>query len=181
MAKLNISHKELVSILDYNPKTGIFTWRERPLKYFKDEHCWKVWNTRYAGKKAGCLKDNGYIVIGIKNKNHYAHILAYIYMTGKQPKNTIDHKNQISNDNRWVNLREATQQQQQRNTKVSKNNKCGLKGVCLIENKCSTVYRAIITVNSKSIYLGKFKTPEEAHAAYCEAAQELFGEFASFN
>jgi hypothetical protein len=32
--------------------------------------------------------------------------------------------------------------------------------------------------NKQHFFLGSFDTPEQAHAAYCEAAREHFGEFA---
>jgi hypothetical protein len=41
-------------------------------------------------------------------------------------------------------------------------------------------YEARIGFQNKSIYLGLFHTPEEAHKAYCDKADELFGEFANF-
>ena len=39
-------------------------------------------------------------------------------------------------------------------------------------------YRARITIQGKVKNLGRFKTPEEAHAAYMKAAKDLFRDFA---
>jgi len=38
---------------------------------------------------------------------------------------------------------------------------------------------AQINANGKKIFLGHYDTPEEAHAAYKEAALKHFGEFAN--
>lgn len=86
----------------------------------------------------------------------------------------VDHKNLNSVDNRRANLRLATSTQNQGNRRVSKNNKSGFKGVSKAKNK----WVATITVNGRRIILGRFKTPEEAHEAYCAGAKEHFGEFA---
>ena len=179
MASYPITHKYLLSILDYNPKTGIFTWRQRPLNHFKDQRACNIWNTRFSGKNAGSLTE-GYIKIAIKNrKREYAHRLAYFYVTKKLPSYDIDHINGIKNDNRWINLRAATRTQNNGNSKIKKNNKTGYKGVIFDYER--NKYRATISVNNKTICLGRFNTPQKAHAAYCKAAQELFGEFASFD
>jgi hypothetical protein len=177
MAKYNITHKYLLSILDYNPKTGVFVWRERPAKYFDSEGNYKTWNKRFAGKQAGFLHSSGYIRIKLNLIPMNAHILAYFYVHKKWPVLDIDHYDKNRSNNKIKNLREATDTQNGANRKISKNNKLGLKGVCLNKNK----YRAQIYIDYKQIYLGSFHTPEEAHAAYCKAARELFGDFASFD
>jgi len=87
----------------------------------------------------------------------------------------VDHKNRNGLDNTRSNLRVATPTQNQANRKVQKNNKLGLKGVHAERNK----FRAAIRVNGIYHNLGAFDTPEEAHAAYCEAAREYHGEFAN--
>ena len=182
MANHNITHKYLLSILDYNPDTGVFVWRERPLKHFKNQRAWNIFNSNFAGKIAGCIHKNGKrkgdVDIKIKNKSYQAHILAWFYFYKKWPKNQIDHNNRNSSDNSIKNLRQANNSQNQSNVGKKTNNKTGYKGVTFhIRDK---IYQAHIQKNKKQIYLGKFNTAEEAHAAYCKAAQELHGEFACF-
>ena len=59
---------------------------------------------------------------------------------------------------------------------MSKNNTSGFKGVHWNEQKQR--WAAEITLDYKKIRLGKFRTKEEAFAAYCAAAAEHHGEFA---
>ncbi|CDY79502.1 Phage-associated homing endonuclease [Caballeronia glathei] len=89
----------------------------------------------------------------------------------------IDHKNLVPSEN-WIdNLRKATHSQNQHNRSLSKNNKSGFKGVCW--HAQNRKWRAYIVVNWKQRHLGLFDTPEEAHLAYCKAADELHGLFAN--
>ena len=89
----------------------------------------------------------------------------------------IDHINGDKLDNRRSNLRTCTRQQNASNMSIRKNNKTGLKGVC----KQGNSYVAYIKQNYKTIYLGSYKSPEEAAAAYDSAATERFGNFARPN
>jgi hypothetical protein len=49
-------------------------------------------------------------------------------MTGEWPKTQIDHINLDKADNRWCNLREATQSQNFANTRILASNGSGFKG-----------------------------------------------------
>lgn len=91
----------------------------------------------------------------------------------------VDHRNRSETlDNRKENLRIADRSQNGANSKISKNNKSGFKGVYY--HKANNKWAAHIrSVNGRK-FLGLFATPEDAHAAYCKAAAELFGEFAHF-
>jgi len=91
----------------------------------------------------------------------------------------VDHKNGERLDDRRTNLRITDQTGNTRNRKMPCVNKCGYKGAFFHKNK--NRWKAQIKINGKGIYLGTFHTPEEAHAAYCAAAQRLFGDFARFN
>jgi hypothetical protein len=97
-------------------------------------------------------------------------------MTGSLPRNQVDHKNVIPDDDRWDNLREATEAQNRRNVHAYRNNTTGFKGVSYMKKLGK--FRATITFNWKQMHIGVFDSAEEAHQAYSAKAYELFGEFA---
>lgn len=92
----------------------------------------------------------------------------------------VDHINGNQLDNRRCNLRFASDQQNQRNRRVSRTNKSGFKGVAPTSS-AKNPWQANIYVSRKQIYLGNFATPEAAALAYDEAARAHFGEFAAVN
>jgi len=104
-----------------------------------------------------------------------AHRLAWFYMTGAWPIAQIDHENRIRDDNKWDNLREATQTQNSQNQSSSFSIISGLKGAYYGKGG----WFSTITVLGKPIYLGQFKSPEEAHIAYVNAAELYFNKFAT--
>lgn len=87
-----------------------------------------------------------------------------------------DHINQNTLDNRRCNLRIATIQQNMCNRGKNRNNTSGYKGVMWRSD--ISKWRAQIRVDRKLISLGSFSTAEDAHAAYCAAADRLHGDFA---
>lgn len=90
----------------------------------------------------------------------------------------IDHINANTLDNRTINLRQCTRTENNRNSKISKNNSSGYKGVSW--NKGNKKWRAYIAAE-KQIHLGFFVKKEEAAKAYNQAARKYHGEFASIN
>ena len=94
----------------------------------------------------------------------------------------IDHVNLDTLDNQKKNLRICTYTQNNWNKNKYDTNKIGLKGVSFQSSDClrEKPWFARIAVNKVTFYLGHYKTPEEAHCAYCEAAIKYHGEFANF-
>ena len=167
-----ITQEYLKSILDYDPLTGVFTWKERQICDFNCERLRNGWNTKYSFKSAGRIKNDGYIQIGINGKRHAAHRLAWFYIYGEWPKNDIDHINGFRNDNRLSNLREATRGENMQNqNETHKNSNCKYLGVYFCNR--SKRFVSLIGVNNKKKYIGKFSTPEAAHEAYLKAKREL--------
>lgn len=169
--KIPLTQEYIKSILDYNPETGIFTWKWRlPI-----HHRILTWNTKYANKIAGSIR-RGYFVICIYRVAYPAHHLAWCYMTGEWPIQ-IDHRDLNRSNNIFTNIRKATSAQNCANKKLSKvNNTSGYKGIYWLKKKKR--WRATIVVNGDRMILGTAKTPEGAYAIYCKAAIEYHGEFA---
>lgn len=168
---MELTAERLREVLNYDPDTGVFVWRKRE----GDDPHTRMWNTRFAGEVAGSIrKSDGYRVIRIDVRLYLAHRLVFLFMTGKWPIADVDHINMNKVDNRWCNLREATQSQNNANTRKRKNNTSGYKGA----SWHGSGWRAQIHVSGKHICLGTFPSPEEAHAVYCEAARKHFGDFA---
>jgi hypothetical protein len=97
-------------------------------------------------------------------------------MTGKWPDEHIDHADANRINNRFSNLRAATRAQNMANSKAKNNTRSGFKGVCASRRK----WVASIGVDGKKVHLGHFGSPEEAHKAYCQAAERYYGTFARF-
>lgn len=148
-------------VVDYNPDTGLFTRKIAT-------------RGSAAGKSMGCINREGYVIFMIDYRLYLAHRVAWVWMTGNWPTKHIDHINCKRSDNRWENLREATQSQNMINSKKTSRNTSGYKGVFFDNGR----WRSVIQFEYRTVYLGSFKTPQEAHAAYCKAARECCGEFA---
>ena len=160
-----LSYEEIASQLMYNPDTGALIWKRH---YFKSK----------VGTVAGARGSGGYLVIQLNKKPCKAHRLAFWLMTGHAPSECIDHINGQGDDNRWVNLREATHAQNMRNTtNARKNSTSGYKGVSYY--KPMKKWQAVIRVNGKLKHLGYFQEPEAAHREYISAAKRLHGSFAN--
>lgn len=170
-------HATLLTLLHYDPDTGVFVWLPRPV--LGDPQV-KRWNSRWVGKVAGSpwkgSTSGPYWKLVIFWQVHYAHRIAWFYMTGEWPSEEIDHRDTNGLNNRWENLRQATGMQNHQNMKLTKLSTTGFKGVCL-DKRCGR-YVAHITIQRRARRIGSFATAEEAHAAYCEAAKKHFGEFA---
>lgn len=164
----DITREDVLAVLDYDPITGVFTWKPRPHD--------KRWTVRYAGKQAGVLESSGYRQIKVRGKLRMAHRLAWLIMTGVWPEEWIDHENLDRDDNSFDNLRQATKSQNHANRRAYRTSKTGLKGASF--NARTGKYRAQISHGGKVYWLGAFETPEEAHAVYALAARERHGEFA---
>ena len=87
----------------------------------------------------------------------------------------VDHIDGDSLNNRKTNLRLATNQENLRNRGRPKNNTSGFKGV--IFDPRTKMWCARITANNQTHWLGRHKTAEKAHAAYCAAIPVVHGEF----
>lgn len=158
-----ITLERLREVLEYDPESGVWVWIARTGKKSKP------------GKIAGSVESHGYVVIRIDKGLYKAHRLAWLYMTGEWPKATIDHKNLERADNRWVNLREATQSQNNTNRGLTGLNKSGFKGVSW--EKLAGKWRAQGRAGRQAMYIGLYETKEEASAAYEAWAMEAHGEF----
>jgi hypothetical protein len=99
-------------------------------------------------------------------------------MLGRPLKRTeqVDHINGAGLDNRRGNLRLASHAENMRNRGAKRNNTSGYKGVSFHRQRQK--WRAQIMIDGRETHLGYFLTPEEAHAAYCEAAERYHGKFA---
>jgi hypothetical protein len=155
---MTLTTEQLKAMLDYDASTGVFVWKARPSKAVK------------AGDVAGCVEKRiGYVTIGIAGSIYKAHRLAWLYAHGEWPKGLIDHINGNKSDNRIDNLRDVFADGNSQNVrKPNIRNKSGFMGVIWFQNK----WRASMSVNGKSKWLGDYSTPEEAHQVYLEAKRK---------
>jgi len=159
-----ITQERLKQLVSYDHETGLFKWKNVSLNRIKPYSI------------AGTNK-NGYVVISIDGKKYMAHVLAWLYVHGYLPKEAIDHKNRLRDDNRIENLRQATVKQNNENLGKRSHNTSGFRGVTW--HKTAKKWMSSVTHNKKQIYLGLFEKPEDAAAVADSKRKELFTHYES--
>ena len=151
---MELTKEQIEARLNYDPHTGIFTWK----------NCRKA---TYEGEVAGCLSSQGYIRIQLLGKSRLANRLAWVITYDEDiTDETIDHKDRDKTNNRINNLRKATRLQQNINKIFRGTYRSGKK------------FCARIRYKGKDIHLGTYSTEEEAHKVYVAKKKELYGEWA---
>lgn len=146
--------------LDYDPETGVLTWKAG----------------LNAGKKAGRADDRGRWVFYFRGRIYFASRVAFLLMTGRWPIEEADHIDMNKQNNKWSNLREATRSQNMAN-RLFKGTASGTKGVYRRKGK----WRAEATFEGKKRNFPPRHTIAEAEQDYIKFALEHHGEFARFS
>lgn len=164
---------EFLNLIRYDGISGKFTHKKRSLSMFTDTQQWRSWNARFAGKEAGYVHNdncgNQYLILTINGNIIKAHRAAWFIVHGEMP-DQIDHINGNGLDNRISNLRNVSNQDNQRNCRLRKDNKTGVVGVRNMHGK----FASQIRVNKKDIHLGVFSDFFEACCAR-KSAESKFG------
>lgn len=106
--------------LDYDPETGVFTWRISPTNRVK------------AGSVAGSNDRKGYSRIMVGGKKLAASHLAWNTLHPDDPVmpgEEIDHINHVRDDNRALNIRKTNARGNSRNRSLRTDSKYGLSGL----------------------------------------------------
>lgn len=157
-----MKQEDLRKILDYNPDTGIFTYRVQR-------------GTAKVGDTAGFPHPGGYWRITISGKFYLAHRLAFLWMNGYMPEQ-VDHINGDRVDNRWVNLRPVTPSQNVHNLRGHFDKEGGLpKGIYY--NKRDNAFVGRINRDGKLVWSIFTKDYDEAVTKTREARERIHGDY----
>jgi hypothetical protein len=115
---------------------------------------------------------------GFKTETIYLHKLVaerFLKTDRTDGRNLVGAKNGNKLDCRLENLAYRSRSVASRKRKTS--SKVGYTGVYKENNR----YRAVISINRKSIHIGMYETPEEAALAYNKKSREIYGENGKIN
>lgn len=138
-------------------------------RYTYDPDTGKV-TLNFTGQAIGSHCKLGYLLARVGDSTYRVHRIAWAIQTGEWPYQ-VDHINHDRTDNRWVNLRECTANENHKNKSMQKNNTTGVTGVRW--HSQSKKWMANITVRSRYIHLGCFEQKEDAIKARKQAEEEF--------
>ena len=150
---------------DYNPLTGDI------VRLFSH-------GSNRIGSPVGHIINCNYRVVKTRAKTVLCHRLAFYIMEGYLPEQ-IDHIDGNRSNNKWLNLRECTRAENQRNLAIRSDNKSGYRGVR--EYGDYNKWKGSVKLNGKEHYKYGFKTPELASIWVVAKSKELYGEFYNEN
>lgn len=159
--KYQLAHETLTSLLDYDPATGVFTWKVSRSNRVKP------------GSRAGVLHQaSGGRYISIGTEKIRAHRLAFFYVNKRWPNSDVRPLDGDYDNCAIANLQEVSrvELQHSRAGAVSTNTS----GYAGVSRAKYGKWQAKITWNYKQVNLGaSFDTAEDASEMYEEAARRL--------
>jgi hypothetical protein len=132
-----------------------------------------------------CENKYGYLYVnlymkGVRKLQKLHRLVALEFIQNPSNKYSVDHIDGVKTNNKLINLRWATSQEQRMNTtKQAANTSSQYKGVSW--SKRMNKWEAYINIENKQVILGYFTNEEEAGLAYNLKAAEHFGEFGKLN
>jgi hypothetical protein len=150
--------EEVRALLDYDPETGLFRWRQANT------------NRVRVGGVAGTVSGR-YRKIGVGDKQQYAHRLAWLVTHGEWPASDLDHRDGDCLNNRIANLRLCNMAENAQNKRSHRGSTSKYLGVSW--SKLLGKWTAQIHLSGKKHHLGCFSNEEDASAAYARAKAVL--------
>lgn len=172
MTKKYPSQEYLKECFDYDEASGEFKWNKRPLSHFKSTTAMKIFNSKFAGKVAGCdfktSDGKTYRVVRIGKSLLYMHRVAIIMSFGNiSILDEVDHSDGNGLNNSISNLRTVSRNENMRNTKIRSDNTSGVVGV--IWDKRYSKWQVRIHFDGRAIHIGYFSSFDSAVKARKDA------------
>ena len=146
-----LTKSRLDELILCDPNSGELTWR-------------------LSGKKAGCKRKDGYLVVRIDGILYFSHRLVWLHVHGNHPAMKIDHINGARHDNRISNIRDVSHAVNAQNLRAGhRESLSGYLGV----QKNHNSWQAVIVIDGHRYCLGTYETPEKAHQRYLEKKREI--------
>ena len=147
---------------DLDQDTGVLYYKKKPAKRIR------------AGAEAGWKQNhNGLLRVSVVVPEHGRYLRSRVVWKmahGTEPPSVVDHEDRNPLNDCPSNLRDGTNGVNGRNKAVAASS--GLMGAFPSPNRDGR-WQSTIQVNGKTVYLGIFKTAEEANAAYTAARTAL--------
>lgn len=154
-----MTKEQFLSFFNYDKSKGKLYWKN---------HWNKMVLTRFKGKEAGRIDQQGYRRLIVCNNTYQVHRVIWFLENGTYPE-MIDHINGDKSDNRIENLRDCLDSRNNQQNQY-KHRKGKLVGASF--HKWTGLWRATITIKGKQKHLGSFKTEFEAHERYLSYANK---------
>ena len=157
--------------LAYDPESGVLTWLERPENHFSNLRAHRTFMVRWAGKPAGSLTTQGYLIVSLFGSSYLAHRLAWAIHYGAWPTKCVDHINCVKDDNRLCNLRDVESKVNDLGRAKYRTNSSGVTGIAWLQ--ASKKWKVTVGFRGKKYYLGLYRDLEEAIQVREQANKEL--------
>lgn len=162
--KTGPSQKELLEVFDYNPFTGILTWRV------------STGPRAVVGEEAGYV-DVNYRKVEVFGQRYLVHRIIWCMVHGVWPDFFIDHENLNKYDNRLSNLRPASRGENNHNRGLLVNNTSGVKGVSWHRQKQQ--WYARVAYKKVTVFAKMFDLLQDAENAVRFVRQQIHKEYAN--